>query len=420
MRKVLLLLVFVISCSDGQEDIIVRDVSITNNDNVTNTNTSDNVNNNNSSSTTDNSSNNNPINENTNSNSTESVLNTSNSIYDIIFPSENIGYAATSDMVLKTSDGGLNWNIIYESLNGDTFSSLFFENENIGYINHGGHLYETSNGGLTFNSLWDFNDNRTSYTDVWINDIIKFNNDLFILTGRGSSGDYVGNLNLDKSQLIETGIFFNHDNFTLWKINLNERTISEIFSKNHPSYSFTINNGKIFIPSFYRGLGCNIYSYDIELNQVYDNNNENIIDDFFPLNIIYTNGNFYGFGNYFDEYSTNYHSNGNPIYVLCNDINVIEDDLMESKFFISSDLLSSFTFKSFDFEGVSILNSIVIENEIFIVGTCGSVYKSADNGISWENLSIDVEFDLYGISKISSNKLIIYGKDGFSKIIHSE
>ena len=83
-------------------------------------------------------------------------------------------------------------------------------------------------------------------------------------------------------------------------------------------------------------------------------------------------------------------------------------------------MIYSFTFKSFDFEGVSILNSIVIENEIFIVGTCGSVYKSADNGISWENLSIDVEFDLYGISKISSNKLIIYGKDGFSKIIHSE
>ena len=97
-----------------------------------------------------------------------------------------------------------------------------------------------------------------------------------------------------------------------------------------------------------------------------------------------------------------------------------EDDLIGSKFFISNDLSSSFTFKSFDFEGVSILDSIVIENEIFIVGNCGSVYKSSNNGISWENLSVGVEFDLYGISKINTSKIIIYGKNGFSKIIYND
>lgn len=427
LKIILCILSFYCSCtSDGQDEfsIVVRDPELqtqsSNSDNTTNptdhTTTDSPENSNNQTSDSSNSSEN-QLTQVSNDDSIERLINTDESIYEIVFIND-VGYAVTKNKIFKTNDGGLSWSSIFVSLNDDTFSSLYFENQTTGYINLGGNLYETKNGGITFNSIWDFNTNRSNYVDHWINDIVKLDNDLFVLVGQGSTGGFVGNTNYDKSDLIENYNFYNHNNFTLWKINLNESTIEEIINDDYPSYGFYLFNGKIYIPTFKKNVGTQIFEYDIELN-TYKKDFQ--ISNFFPLNLNFKDENFYGFGITIDGYSTSYYSNGNPINgFFCDEELPSSGQLTSCGYIISSNLDSSPTYKLINdnqFDGVVFNDSVVMNDIIFISGKCGTLIKSSNQGSTWEKIELNSDQDIYGIEKVDQNRLIVFGENGFSLII---
>ena len=63
--------------------------------------------------------------------------------------------------LLKTTNGGTNWNIVYQS--GQSFTQISFPNANTGYAVTGSKIYKTTNGGLNFDT----------YTDIFTSSILK-------------------------------------------------------------------------------------------------------------------------------------------------------------------------------------------------------------------------------------------------------
>ncbi|MGE5437489.1 MAG: T9SS type A sorting domain-containing protein [Syntrophothermus sp.] len=88
---------------------------------------------------------------------------------DIFFVDKEVGFMVSSFNILKTSNGGLNWNIIY-SYNTE-FTTIEFLNRNIGYVTGINFVSKTINGGDSwqimlnggiFNiaDMWCFNENN--------------------------------------------------------------------------------------------------------------------------------------------------------------------------------------------------------------------------------------------------------------------
>ena len=106
------------------------------------------------------------------------------SIYEVQFISNNVGFATTGQRLLKTKDGGSSWTQLYES---SGISEVLFINESTGYINTDGgfsesRLLKTSDGGLSFQEIY-----RTTRS---ISDIYYVNGTLII-----SSSSYYSKVN---------------------------------------------------------------------------------------------------------------------------------------------------------------------------------------------------------------------------------
>ncbi len=74
------------------------------------------------------------------------------------FTTDSIGWIAVSSVngnfILKTSDGGENWNQLSFIASGD-ITSIFFLNDSTGWVNTSiyGRIFKTNNSGLTFDLI---------------------------------------------------------------------------------------------------------------------------------------------------------------------------------------------------------------------------------------------------------------------------
>lgn len=71
----------------------------------------------------------------------------------ISFPTPLIGYVSGDGALLKTIDGGVTWNLIFE---GYHFVSTCFPTTTIGYAIDGHYVYKSSNGGETWNNIYTY------------------------------------------------------------------------------------------------------------------------------------------------------------------------------------------------------------------------------------------------------------------------
>ena len=72
----------------------------------------------------------------------------------VFFVNESVGYVITHGNLLKTTDGGMNW----DEIRFDGWeTSIYFINENIGFIAAAEGLKKTINGGLTWTTNSEFN-----------------------------------------------------------------------------------------------------------------------------------------------------------------------------------------------------------------------------------------------------------------------
>ena len=131
-------------------------------------------------------------------------INTLNKLYKINFSSDNIGYIAGDKVVLKTTNGGLNWSTIRQS-NTITYTAIKFIDDITGYLGgndqYYAYIYFTKDGGLTWSEIskdW-YQNNMTT-----INDILYLDNKLIYISNTPTGGKMYGRL------------FFTGDNGVTW------------------------------------------------------------------------------------------------------------------------------------------------------------------------------------------------------------
>ncbi len=121
-------------------------------------------------------------------------INPSKNLNKINFSSNNIGYISGDKVVLKTTNGGLNWSIIRQS-NTINFTAVKFVDDLTGYLGgndqYYAYIYFTKDGGLTWSEIskdW-YQNNMTT-----INDILYLDNKIVYISNTPAGGKMYGRL----------------------------------------------------------------------------------------------------------------------------------------------------------------------------------------------------------------------------------
>ena len=403
MRRTLLLLVLIISCSDGQKDIIVRDIILDENNNQE---TNDSFNE-----------------EDNASNSPSMILNNEYTnirdieiIDSIVFISGN---SSGSGFVLKSNDLGStyetilfaenNRNKLFDDLINDvgnyypnTFFSIEFIDRNRGYVSsssihhdsRGYHhstsgydnLYYTSDGGNNWEKVIDGtksfeSENRAG---VAILDIQIVDENIFVL-GPTSQGI---------SNVIGWDIYIKFKN----QNNFNR------FYPNRTRNTFGLRKLKIVgdrIICTTKGTGIReIFIYD----QVSTNtDNSRII---LNSNNVYNDGNLWSTALDFKE------NFGVAIGFEYGTLN-------EGHIIISSDYGKTWIKKNSQILNNTLVNDLIVDENknIFVVGDNGTFIYSNDLGETFKQKIINTNSNLNVIEEISENQFMIGGENGFLQII---
>lgn len=107
-----------------------------------------------------------------------------NTLYTLVFPSQNIGYANKGfGEMLKTTDGGQTWTAFgYSTYYKETYGMQFFDDNNGIVVGYGGAIYKTTNGGVSWQWMSP-NSPYSSDTDYNLNSLYFFNNQMGICVG---------------------------------------------------------------------------------------------------------------------------------------------------------------------------------------------------------------------------------------------
>jgi len=200
-----------------------------------------------------------------------------NSLVNMIFISENTGFIAEPNSFLKTTDGGLNWNVIYTGNNNNCYGSFdFTDSLNLYFVGYNGNILNTNDGGISWIA-------KKSFTNNWLNSILLVNDSSGYIIGQYGNFVSFGKTNTDDVPEIkpETNLsvnsypnpFFETIKFELYSnlagiisielIDINGRQIAETKK--------TINQGNQvveFIPGV--NLDRGIYTYRITGNRIFN------------------------------------------------------------------------------------------------------------------------------------------------------
>jgi photosystem II stability/assembly factor-like uncharacterized protein len=84
---------------------------------------------------------------------TKKAINTGKSVDDVYFINNNTGFAVSSQSIFKTTNGGTDWQKVYET-SGSYFSNIGMSSENHGvFMGSNGDIFVTKNGGQSFDSI---------------------------------------------------------------------------------------------------------------------------------------------------------------------------------------------------------------------------------------------------------------------------
>ena len=351
--------------SDGQEVPIVvktptisvegnQDDSADNNSNESNSNSDDSNGNSNES----------------NSNS-EVDLNDYN-FNDVLFTTELIGFIVGEGIVLKTINGGNDWQIINKNLS-INFTSVTFNNSIEGFI--GGndqfhsYVFKTENGGLTWSQigLFSFSNERTEVIDIFsINDGNKV---VLLINNYPNATQSMGS------------VYFTEDSGLNWKK-------AQLNHRNPGLSSGDVVNDKIIISSKTYWTG---YKYESRLysNSFFQNSN---ID--------------------FEDSKTRLDIELNDLD-MCQKYGYAVGEM--GNYLISTNYGLDWTQKNIaNYSEVSITNVKFYNDSTGIVTTMnGDFLKTNDYGITWEKILSLNENEITDF-EIKNSSIYIIGKNGFT------
>ena len=328
------------------------------------------------------------------------------SVYEIQFINENLGFATTTTKLLKTVDGGQNWIIAYSpTSNYPKISEVLFLNESVGYINSGGSLYKTINGGKFFLFAYRLNG---AITDIYSNNgtlIVssndQYNNKISLYDGEYGASTYrVVDSNIitsnDEGETFEIFDFTDSNNAN--NANNNEENIRD----SHGNFSLTVNDDVLFLDMGTTSKNW-VVRFDLNTNDledfVYNDDrqsflNSGMIVEIPPIRIkTYSviENYIYAFG-----HAINSDQNNGFIYSTDNGKNWVNEPLIGN--------YDEITFFSSYFSS---------PNVGYIVGESGHFLKTTDGGNNWTKIDLGTYKNIHDIEKINDSTLILVGEDGF-------
>ncbi len=186
-------------------------------------------------------------------NSFDTTLLAGHTCYDITFPTNLIGYAAVDPSgIYKTTDGGWNWNLVYDSIPFGNMGDIFFINPDTGFYsyqdNYAG-FYRTFDGGVSWTQMID------SSLGGWMSVIggreMAYSNNALYLTGGNyflKSLDYGANWDLYPNSSVTNMIYtINVINDKVWMAGMGAGCS---FSFNCGILSQSINEGLTWNTTF--------------------------------------------------------------------------------------------------------------------------------------------------------------------------
>jgi len=355
----IMFLILFISCSDGQEEIIVRDVAITNN-NSTDTNSSESGNSNTSSSTSNNS--------NQETNNSENIELEGDLIRGEIF--QNKIFIVSENKIYKSDDLGLNWSVLITVE--DNINDIEIVNEEIFFFStEDSSIYKTTNGGFTFESerIEEFWSRNSSINGLEIN-----NNYLYAIRTRESYRTLLYSSNNNDNSYYTDSYYYG---FTteLLKFDMDLNSIANRYSAALSSFNLLSYENQILISDRDR-----VYIYDaddLERTSRFDYKTGEINE--FIVKIINT-------GDYLLAI-------GKGIWVSTNNgINFTK------KSFLNTDDIYSATVDN--------------EGNIYVVGKNGLLAHSGPDLTTWSVIETNTNENLYFVGLIE-DKLIVSGSNSY-------
>lgn len=201
----------------------------------------------------------------------------SNPLVEMIFVSENTGFIAELNSFLKTTDGGLNWNVIYTSNNNNCYGSFdFTDSLNVYFVGVNGNILHTNDGGVSWIA-------KKSFTNNPLNSILLVNDSSGYIIGQYGNFVSFGKPNMDEVPEIKPGTnlsvssypnpFFETIHFELFS-NIADIISIELFDLNGRQIAAvkkTIKQGNQVV-EFNPGvtLDHGIYTYRITGNKIFN------------------------------------------------------------------------------------------------------------------------------------------------------
>ncbi|VXB22950.1 MULTISPECIES: YCF48-related protein [Chryseobacterium] len=330
-----------------------------------------------------------------------------NTLYTLVFPSQNIGYANKGfGEMLKTIDGGQTWTAFgYSTYYKETYGMQFFDDNNGIVVGYGGAVYKTTNGGTS----WQWMSPNSPYstdTDYNLNSLYFFNNQTGICVGNNGRIIKTQNggtnwTNYSPTYDVINEIHFIDPNKAYFKTNLGELFKTQNAGNNwqkvqypaHQSYS----NGFVFLNE---NVG---YSFGANQGVVYktiDGATTWTSSTLIPYESIYSfsflNENIgFASGGYSSQYAGFYKTTDGAnswqkisdekfsfLKFFNNNVGYAVKSGIFYKLFKTTD--GGITWNQcFDTGSSDIHFDFLNENQIFLKGNNGDFFKSNDGGTTW-------------------------------------
>ena len=344
--------------------------------------------------------------------------NIDDSIYEVQFINENLGFAGAKQNVLKTIDGGESWSEWDpQKARGQgwnltpSITEILFISESVGFINRGyGKLFKTSDGGISYEQIYELESGV-------IMDIYYENGTLFLSGSnikKSSLYDDDDGENNPTSFRKNTMILTSEndgESFKIFDFEDSNDANNEIYDT-HGHFSLIVKNNILFFDIGYSNAGYQrteknwVVRFDLNTNDledfVYNDDRQSFLDSGMiietpPIRIksySKVDNYIYAFGHYFRPSSDSKEDNG---------------------FIYSTNNGESWTYKSFGkYEEITFFSSYFSSTNVgYIVGELGHFLKTTDGGNTWTKIDLGTYRNIFDIEKVNENTLILVGEDGF-------
>lgn len=304
---------------------------------------------------------------------------TSADLYDLHFPTQELGFIAGSNLVIRTTDKGESWKVLSHA--NLEFTSIYFENNSYGILggndNYYSYIFKTSNGGSTWEQV----------ARVW------YQNELTTVKGvySANSGNKLVVLLNQRPNATQN---YGH----IYVSNNQGQDFERIGTSGSQGVSATNESDGVIhfvsAPYWKGGKYESSHSVTTYLKNGDESLNQSVIDGSNTRSEVLS-----------------------PVSITLGDeLGIILGE--NGKFAVSSDSGNNWTIRTIP-QALSrdLTSAIINDTKIIVSSEDGAIYRSDDLGISWEEIASIGNKRISDIYRLSESKVLVIGEGGLIRLV---